>query len=104
VSLGLPLNSEIQEKALSDSEGDLIDALVMLLAARDALSSDHKTLYDELNQRGLLGVVSGSRDREHSMTEAFSIQQSFPRLPHRRSQLAGRPAAVIAAPRRWFNS
>jgi hypothetical protein len=55
VSLGLPLNSEIQEEALTDSEGDVIDALVMLLAGRDALSSDHKALYDELNRQGLLG-------------------------------------------------
>jgi hypothetical protein len=55
VSLGLPLNSDVQEEALNDSEGDLIDALVMLLAGRDALSADHKALYNELNRRGLLG-------------------------------------------------
>ncbi len=55
VSLGLPLDLQVQEEALSDSEGDLIDALVMLLAGRDALSSDHKALHDELNRRGLLG-------------------------------------------------
>jgi hypothetical protein len=54
-TLGVPLSSVTKEDAVEDPEGDVIDALVLLLAGRDALATDHVALRAQLDQSGLLG-------------------------------------------------
>jgi uncharacterized protein DUF429 len=55
VTLGLPLSAAVQREAVDDREGDLIDALALLLAGLDALGEDHAAIRAGLDQRGLLG-------------------------------------------------
>jgi hypothetical protein len=54
VSLGLPLSGAVRDEAINDADGDLIDALVLLLAGRDALTAEHSAINSELERRGLL--------------------------------------------------
>ena len=55
VDRGLPLTNEVKDEAKEDTTGDLIDALIMLLAGRDALAADHAAICAELHRRGVLG-------------------------------------------------
>lgn len=55
VACGLPLTASVTAEAIADTTGDLIDALAMLLAGRDALATNHVAIRAELHQRGLLG-------------------------------------------------
>ncbi len=55
IARGLPLTPEVKDQAIQDVNGDLIDALAMLLAGRDALGTDHSLIYAELNKHELLG-------------------------------------------------
>jgi hypothetical protein len=54
VRLGLPLSDTVKDEAVNDAQGDLVDALVLLLAGRDALTADHASIRNELDRRGLL--------------------------------------------------
>lgn len=54
VAQGLPLDATIRREAEEDPNGDLIDALILLLAGRDALSRDHAALTSRLRAGGRL--------------------------------------------------
>lgn len=55
VNCGLPLTAAVRAEAIADTTGDLIDALVMLLAGRDAIATDHGAIRAALDRGHLLG-------------------------------------------------